>query len=49
MKKSLFVEPSLQLEIFAVQDSTLNFLSDYDLGENELDPAAAAYGTQAIG
>ena len=45
MKKNLFVEPSLELEVFAIQDSTL-FLSDVELGEDELDPA---YGVNAIG
>ena len=45
MKKNLFVEPSLELEVFAIQDSTL-FLSDVELGEDELDPA---YGTTPYG
>ena len=39
--KCHFEEPSLELERFAVQDSTL-FLSDLETGEDELDPA---YGT----
>ena len=39
--KNLFEEPSLVLEQFRVQDSTL-FLSDFETGEDELDPA---YGT----
>lgn len=43
--KNLFVEPKLELEKFAVSDTTL-FLSDFELGEDELDPA---YGTTAIG
>lgn len=43
--KRLFEEPRLELEAFAVSDSTL-FLSDYELGEDELDPA---YNTTAIG
>lgn len=42
--KKLFTEPGLELEKFAVQDSAL-FLSDYTLGEDELDPA---YNTPAI-
>lgn len=36
--KKLFVEPGLELEYFKVIDSTL-FLSDFETGENELDPA----------
>ena len=43
--KKLFEEPRLELVAFAVSDSTL-FLSDVELGEDELDPA---YGTAAIG
>ena len=44
--KKRFTEPRLELEAFAVQDSTL-FLSDFETGEDELDPA---YGnTPAIG
>lgn len=43
--KRLFVEPELELEVFSVQDSTL-FLSDFELAEDELDPA---YGSAAIG
>ena len=45
MKKSLFVEPSLELETFAVNDATL-FLSGFETGEDELDPA---YGTAVYG
>ena len=36
--KKLFEEPCLELEAFAVSDSTL-FLSDFVTGEDELDPA----------
>ena len=36
-----FEEPCLELEAFAVSDSTL-FLSGFETGEDELDPA---YGT----
>ena len=43
--KHLFEEPSLELEKFAVTDSTL-FLSDFEIGEDELDPA---YGTTPFG
>ena len=44
--KSLFVEPSLELEKFAVSDATL-FLSGFETGEDELDPAYG--GTPALG
>lgn len=46
--KKLFEEPRLELETFAISDSTMNlFLSGYELGdEDELDPA---YNTTAIG
>ena len=50
--KKLFTEPSLELERFAVMDSTLNlFLSDFDLNDPDgLDPVSGAYGgTKAIG
>ena len=50
--KNLFTEPSLELERFAVTDSTLNnlFLSGFLPGEDELDPVTGAYGTTpAIG
>lgn len=43
--KKLFEEPCMELETFIINDSTL-FLSDVELGEDELDPA---YGTAAIG
>ena len=36
--KKLFTEPDLELEKFAVTDSAL-FLSDFETGEDELDPA----------
>lgn len=42
--KRLFEEPALSLETFSVCDSTL-FLSDFEMGEDELDPA---YGGSAI-
>ena len=44
MNKNLFVEPSLELEPFAVSDTTL-FLSGFETGEDELDPA---YGNTPV-
>lgn len=41
--RKMFEEPCLELECFAVCDQTL-FLSDVELGEDELDPA---YGVPA--
>ena len=43
--KRLFEEPKLELEAFVVHDSTL-FLSDFELDEDELDPA---YGVSVYG
>ena len=42
--KMLFEEPSLKLDKFAIADSTL-FLSDFETGEDELDPA---YGNTPV-
>ena len=42
--KHQFEEPRLELERFSVCDSTL-FLSDFETGEDELDPA---YGNTPI-